>query len=178
MGSGRRGPEGQFVEGGLEEMIEKKHQDRGDQGPGDNGMQSRIPKESHGAKHVLFNQGRNFFHRQGKAGSMEEPLAGAVKGKEQCQLKRGDQVVGDLNGGKVYPEQEGCNGAQQGRHADNGKDAQNNAQGKAEGDLLGGHSLFEQLDDGPNDFSFPKGTQRQFTLLVKSASIDSPGFSL
>jgi len=114
---GRRGPEGQFVEGGLEEMVEKKDQDGGDQGPGDDGVQGRIPKESNGAEQVLIDQGRNFFHRQGKVGGMEEPFAGAVKGKEQCQLKRGDQVVGDLNSGKVYPEQDGCNGAQQSRRA-------------------------------------------------------------
>ena len=65
-------------------------------------------------------------------------------------MQRINQVVHQLDGGKVQPEDQGGGRTQDSSGTEHWKDAQHDPKSQTQGNLLGGDPLSEKSDDGPN----------------------------
>ncbi len=69
-------------------------------------------------------------------GGVEDAASEADEGDDQDELERVGEVVGELRGGDVEPEDEGQGEAEDGGGAEDGIDADEDAGGEAPGEFL------------------------------------------
>ena len=82
---------------------------------------------------------------------MEDAAAKADERDDEEKLQRVDEVVGDLRGNDVEPEEAGYGEAEDGSGAEDGVDADEEASGETPGELLRGCSTAEEREDRQSD---------------------------
>lgn len=91
------------------------------------------------------------FERKGHRRGMEDYVAESDEGDQEQEFKRVDEVVGQLRGGDIEPQQECCGEAEDGSAAENRVDTDEEPDGDAPGQLLRGRSHAEECEDGKCD---------------------------
>ena len=89
--------------------------------------------------------------REGHRRGAEDDIAEADEGDEEQELERIDHVVGELRGGDVEAEEEGRREAGDGGAAEDGIDADEQADGDAPGEFARGGSHAEECEDRKSD---------------------------
>jgi hypothetical protein len=154
------GEDGEFVvpyaveeaaEDGRQGERDGRGKDGGEDGPDDEGV--ALPQTE------LADQGERgrtggveeFPGCEGQGGGVEEAAAEAEEGDDQDELQRVGEVVGQLRGYDVEPEDKGQHEAEEGGGAEEGVDADEDAEGEAPGKLLRSSSTAKECQEGKED---------------------------
>ena len=104
------------------------------------------------------------FCGEGHGCGVEEAAAESDEGDDQDDLQRVGEVVGDLRGGDVEPEDEGYGEAEDGGGAEEGIEADEESGGKAPGEFLRGGSASKESEDGKSDAAVGPAVLRECLL--------------
>jgi hypothetical protein len=88
---------------------------------------------------------------EGDGGRVEDDVAEADEGNDEQEFERVDEVVGQLRGGDVEAEQKGGGKGEEGGAAENGIDADEQADCDAPGQLLRRGPHAQKCEDGKGD---------------------------
>jgi len=89
--------------------------------------------------------------REGHRRGAEDDVAEAKEGNHEQELEGIDEVIGQLRGGDVEPQDEGGGETDDGGAAEHGIDADEQADGDAPGELSRGSAHAQQREDGKSD---------------------------
>ena len=133
-GGGRGGPEvlEEAAESGHEQEVEQRGGEGCEEGPGHHGVPGGGPEQLDGAPEIYVREGRNLRDAEGQVRRAEEFFAQAEEGDQKRDLQRVQEVIDQLDGGKIQAPHEGNQCAERGVAADGGKKADDRAERDAQ----------------------------------------------
>ena len=148
-----------------EERGEEGDENGGEEEPRNKGVPLPGPEEAGGVERVMVEAGDEGGAVERERAGVEEALAEADEDEDQHQLRGEEQVVDELRRNQVEAEEERHGEARQGCRADDGVDADSRAHGERPGELLGGGSDAEKVEEGRDEAGLdkvPQGEGRGF----------------
>lgn len=149
---------GVVVEGeeqALEGWVQGGGEQRGEDGCGDEPDDDRVPlpgpEQVGGGPRALAHEAENGVGGDGRRAGAEEDLSGAKIDHQQREFEREEQVVGDLAGDNVEPEDEGGGEAEHGGRADDRVDADGGSDRERPGEAARGSSHAQEMEQREDD---------------------------